>query len=165
VIDMRKWEERSKETAYLLNPIFCGRILYSTVQAYEKDCGRDLPFPLIYLVLPLILNSSVRERISCRTQLMLWLQKNPDVLIDFADRARHSVAITNEAIEYFLQAGVIELTQAGDLRVNHSLKKLSPNKYTDQEVQDCITKGSHVGKWFARIGNTETIYVMFGVKP
>ncbi|HUM85108.1 MAG TPA: DUF6521 family protein [Lachnospiraceae bacterium] len=162
---MRKWEERPRETAYLLNPAFCGRILYSTVQAYEKDCGREFPFPLIYLILPLITNTLFREKISSRTQLMVWLQKNPEVLIDYASRTKHLVTITNETIEFCLQTGFIELTDEGKLHAGQGGKSLSSNKYTDSEVEDCITKGSHVGRWFARAGKIENIYTMFGVRP
>lgn len=29
---MRSWENRSKEIAYLLNPAYCGKILYSSIK-------------------------------------------------------------------------------------------------------------------------------------
>ncbi|MFR2879811.1 MAG: three component ABC system middle component [Lachnospiraceae bacterium] len=38
------------EVAYLLNPTFCGRILYSTIKTYNEILNRAFPFPLIYLV-------------------------------------------------------------------------------------------------------------------
>lgn len=50
---MQEWKMRTREIAYLLNPAFCGRILYTTIRAYNEKSHRAFPFPLIYLVLPL----------------------------------------------------------------------------------------------------------------
>ncbi|WP_442969853.1 three component ABC system middle component [Roseburia sp. AM23-20] len=47
---------RTHEVAFLLNPAFCGRILYSTIRTYNEKTNRAFPFPLIYLVLPLVLH-------------------------------------------------------------------------------------------------------------
>ena len=33
---MNKWDMRTHEVAYLLNPAFCGRILYSTIKTYNE---------------------------------------------------------------------------------------------------------------------------------
>ena len=97
---MKVWSERAQEIAFLLNPAFCGRILYSTIKTYANNSHRALPFPLIYLVLPLVLHKSTREKINSRTQLLVWIQKYPELLIDFPQRARDLVPITNETLEF-----------------------------------------------------------------
>lgn len=74
---------RTHEVAYLLNPAFCGRILYSTIKTYNEILNRAFPFPLIYLVLPLVLHKQTRINISSRTQLLVWVQKYSQLLIDF----------------------------------------------------------------------------------
>jgi len=53
---MRSWIERTNEVAYLLNPAFCGRILYASVKEYENKANQPMPFALIYLILPLVLH-------------------------------------------------------------------------------------------------------------
>lgn len=53
---MKAWNERTHEIAYLLNPAFCGRILYSSIKAYNEKTRKSFPFPLIYLILPLVLH-------------------------------------------------------------------------------------------------------------
>mgnify|MGYP000535543387 FL=1 len=75
---MKVWSERAQEIAFLLNPAFCGRILYSTIKTYANNSHRALPFPLIYLVLPLVLHKSTREKINSRTQLLVWIQNIPN---------------------------------------------------------------------------------------
>ena len=101
---------RTHEVAYLLNPAFCGRILYSTIKTYNEILNRAFPFPLIYLVLPLVLHKQTRINISSRTQLLVWVQKYSQLLIDFPRRTRELVPISNEAIEFLLQTGKIVLT-------------------------------------------------------
>ena len=62
---MRSWENRSKEIAYLLNPAYCGKILYSSIKKYnETSLKGDFPFALIYLVLPLMLYPQAPEKIN-----------------------------------------------------------------------------------------------------
>lgn len=162
---MREWNERSKEVAYLLNPAFCGRIIYNTVKTYGETIHRAFPFPLTYLILPLVLQKNSRELINSRTQMLIWTQRYPETLIDFPKRARELVPITNEAIELLLQAGLLQLTNNGELEVVQTIKALSKTKYTNDEIKDCISKSEHIAKWFATAGKAETIYICLGVKP
>lgn len=162
---MREWNHRAKEVAYLLNPAFCGRLLYNTIKVYNEESKRPFPFPLIYLVLPLILHRKTREVISSRTQLILWQQRYPELLIGFADRTKDMVQITNEAIEFLLQSGIITLTNFGELEISQVIRPLSKAKYTNDEIKDCINKSGHVAKWFVAAGKVETIYVSLGVRP
>ena len=162
---MKSWNMRTHEVAFLLNPAFCGRILYSTIRTYNYNASRSFPFPLIYLVLPLVLHKETRINISSRTKLQLWIQKYPQLLIDFPQRARELVPITNEAIEFLLQTGKVGLTQNGELELSHTSKALSRTKFIDDEISECINKSEHVAKWFATAGKVETIYIELGVRP
>lgn len=162
---MKKWDERTQEVAFLLNPAFCGRILNATVKAYSENARRSMPFPLIYLVLPLVLHKSTRENIDSRTQLLIWIQRYPELLIDFPQRARDLVPITNESLEFLLQTGNIQLTPNGELDVLSTKKALSKTKFIDDEIRECLKKSEHIAKWFAATGKSETIYVGLGVRP
>lgn len=46
---MNSWNKRTREVAHLLNPAFCGRMLYSAINAYSIKTKRAFPFPLVYL--------------------------------------------------------------------------------------------------------------------
>ncbi|MFR5632697.1 MAG: three component ABC system middle component [Monoglobales bacterium] len=162
---MKNWNLRTHEVAYLLNPAFCGRILYTVIKMYGEKTNRSFPFPLIYLVLPLILHQSTRNNINSRTQLLLWVQRHPHLLIDFPKRARELVPITNEAIEFLLQTGRISLTSSGELGISANTKILSRTRFVDAEVADCLKKGEHIAKWFAGAGKVENIYIGLGVRP
>ena len=161
---MKSWNLRTHEVAFLLNPAFCGRVLYSTIKTYNEKANRALPFPLIYLVLPLVLHKETRANINSRTQLQLWVQQYPQLLIDFPKRARELVPITNESVEFLLQTGNIILTPNGELKISPTLKSLSKTKFVDDEISECLKKGEHIAKWFVA-GKAETIYIELGVRP
>lgn len=162
---MKKWTERPSEIAYLLNPAFCSRLIYSTIRAYKDESQRDFPFPLVYLVLPLLLHKTTRQSISSRTQFILWQQQNEYLLIHFAERAKQLVQITNEAVEFLLQTEYVSINESGELASSPTKRALHKTKFADDEVKECIIKSEHVARWFVRAGKVETIYITLGVRP
>ncbi|MEG0835734.1 MAG: three component ABC system middle component [Christensenellaceae bacterium] len=161
---MRQWNNRSPEVAYLLNPAFCARVIYGVIFSYQKESQRKFPLVLAYLVLPIILHKYTRERISSRTYMQVWLQRNPEVLIGFARRAKSLTIITNEAIEFLLQSQIIAF-DAADIEITKPLRLSKQKCIDDPEILECFAKAEPIGKWFARAGAVENIYVGWGVRP
>lgn len=162
---MRAWNDRPEEVKNLYNPAFCGRVLHATVAEYTKKTGRDFPFPLVYLVLPLVMVTPIRDEIDSKTRLTIWAQSHQELLYNFGKRASDLVEITNEAVEFMLQTGILRITYEGDIAVSITDSKISRTKYTDDEVIKCITKAEHVARWFATAGRISTIYMCLGVRP
>lgn len=162
---MRCWHERSIEIAYLLNPAFCGRLLYVTILHYQEEKGEGMPFPLTYLILPLVLHRDTRSSIDSRTQLLVWVKRHPELMISYAQRAKSLVTITSEALEFLLQSNAISITDSGLLSANVVRGMKSMTKHVDDEVAECLKKCGHVARWFARAGETATIYAALGVRP
>jgi hypothetical protein len=162
---MRNWDNRAKEIAHSLNPAFCARLLYGTINSYIADGNRSFPFPLIYLVLPLLLHRKTCEAISSKTQFINWIHSNDHLLIDFAERAKSLVPITNEALEFLLQSGYIIFSTNAELDICHTLIGLNKSKLAEDDVKMCILKSEHIGRWFIKTGRIETIYSALGVRP
>lgn len=162
---MRDWEERPPETKYLLNPAFCSRLLYSAILEFESKSGRPMPFPLIYLILPLVLHKRTREKINSKTKLLNWTQANQELLIGFASRTRGLVEITNESIEFLLCSGMAQLNDSGEIIKTPHKRKLSEVDYLNEEIKQCIWKSKHVARWFIGAGTTENVYACLGVRP
>lgn len=97
--------------------------------------------------------------------MQLWVQRYPQLLIDFPQRARELVPITNESVEFLLQTGKILLTHNGVLEISPTSKTLSKTKFVDDEILECLKKAEHIAKWFAAAGKVETIYIELGVRP
>lgn len=162
---LEKWQDRPKEVAYLLNPAFCGRLLHTAVGEYCKKKHIGFPFPLIYLVLPLVLHAETRKVINSRTYLTVWVQRNRSLLLNFPDRCKDYVEITNEALEYMLQTCCLALTNNGTLRYNKIPSKLNKNLCDDDEIKEGLRKAQHVARWFVQAGKVENVYVTLGVRP
>jgi len=162
---LKSWENRAIEIAYLLNPAFCGRVIYHAIKTYSEQTSRPLPFSLVYLILPLVLHRKTRERINSVTQMQIWIQRNPDALIGFAERTKNLVKITNEAVEFLMQSKIVTLTNNAELELIRLLPSSSTSKFVNTEIKECINKSSHVARWFAKGGTVETIYSSWGVRP
>lgn len=162
---MNSWNERIHEVAYLLNPAFCGRLLYSTISTYCTKTQHGFPFPLVYLVLPLVLHKETREKINSQKRLHVWAQQYPQLLLDFPRRASELIPITNEAIELLLQTGEIILTSNAEFEISIRGNNLTTNKYVDAEIKDCLRKCEHIARWFANAGRVENTYIALGVRP
>jgi len=160
----KRWVERSPEIANLLNPAFCASIIYSVIFEYQKSRKQPMPFVLSYLILPIILHKNTRERINSRTNMTIWIQKHPDVLINFPQRARSLVLFTNESVEYLLQGKIICFDNFG-LNINKTLSKSYFKKELDKEILECYNKSEHLGRWFSEMMAEENIYAAWGVKP
>jgi hypothetical protein len=161
---MLSWEDRPKEIAFLLNPAFCGRLIYGTIHSYYSEIKRPFPFVLVYLILPLLLHKKTRSLISSKTQFINWAQNHEECLIQFPERAKDLVEITNEALEFLLQCNLLSFTASAELKIalGHSISK---TKFVDPEVKECVTKSEHIGRWFARTGSVDIAYITLGVKP
>ncbi len=162
---MNSWNERIHEVAYLLNPAFCGRLLYSTINTYCIKTQHGFPFPLVYLVLPLVLHKETREKINSQKRLHVWAQQYPHLLLDFPQRASELIPITNEAIELLLQTGELILTSNAEFDISITGNNLTTNKYADAEIKDCLRKCEHIARWFAGAGKVENTYIALGVRP
>lgn len=162
---MLDWENRAPEVKYLLNPAFCGRLIYTVLKEYEKQKNAPMPFPLVYLILPLVLHKQTRDTISSSTRLLNWIQTHQNLLIGFASRVRGMIDITNETLDFLLGLGIVQISNSGSFVRTDVIDKLSENKFCNEEIKECINKSKHIAKWFAKAGSVTTIYVYFGVRP
>lgn len=162
---MKKWDERATEIAYLLNPAFCGRIIYNAIKVYYEESSKPMEFPLVYLILPLILHKDTRERIKSRNKMQVWIKNNPELLIGLANRVRNLIQITNEAVELLMQSTLIELDNNACILVSEKSKGLSKTKFINKEISECIRASTAVAKWFSKAGTVENIYINWGIRP
>ena len=96
--------------------------------------------------------------------MQVWIQRNPEVLIDFSRRAKSLISVTNEAIEFLLNSRIIAV-EAAELELLVLLKTSKQKVISDEEVLNCFAKAEALGKWFARAGAAENIYTSWGVRP
>lgn len=158
---LKTWRSRAAEEAFLLNPAFCGRLLWLTL----SEAGDDgLPFELMFFPLPLVLHKPTRERLpaAIRTSIGGWVTQNESVKIGFAERCQSLAPVTREALLFLAGARTIAFENS---RVRAAGKLRATLKTDSVEVRECCLKARFVGRWFAHAGTTATIFTLFGVRP
>lgn len=164
---MLTWKERPKEIANLLNPAICCTILTSSIVGYKSVDPNGMPFPLMFIVLPLILHKKTRDSLprSITTTFTAWIHRDPSAKLSFYERAVSMKPFTREAISFGLSHGWLFLDQNGkmnsimeDKNIERFLRKL------DGENKECVRKSRLMGKLFAKAGSTDTIFTLLGIR-
>lgn len=166
---MQSWRERPIEYANLLNPAFCAILLHSSIKGYQKEKNSGMPYPLVFLVLPIVLHRSTRDVLPKKivTKLHSWLQERPEVRVGFGERTKHLVPYTKEALSFGMQTKVINIDSQGNLIwVQRKLKDTSTISWSKEaETTRCYKKSEFIGRWLAQAGEVSTIYTMWGICP
>ena len=165
---MKPWLERNHEEAHLLNPAFCCATITSACAGFSHSRNETMPFPLIYMVLPIILHKHTRENLpsTIRTSIPAWLLEHSDARLGFHSRLMALQPHTREAIWYGLTFGWIVVNNAGCIRcdISNSFLNSSINSL-DGEARECVSRSKFLGRWFNTSASTETTMALWGIRP
>lgn len=156
---MTLWTERPRIEATLLNPSLLAVLLAAAARDYETE-EPGMPWPLAFLVLPLVLHRPTRDALprDTRTHLSTWIRREPLLRAGFPSRAGAMVPLTREGIRLGLRAGV--LVRDGPVLTGH-LNAEAPAG----ELRQLINRASLVGRWLAKTDQPSTVFTLLGVAP
>lgn len=156
------------EVTNLFNPAFVARVIRASIKGYYNQSKKGMPFPLLFLITPLVFNREYRDTLPKRTSTKMhaWLQENQQIKIDFAIKSRSLVKITKEGLMLGMQHQIVEVNHKAEIYSTNKQfrKQVSKNLDTD-EIKLIEKQAEFLGKWFARTGNVSMIYRMWGVRP
>ena len=167
---MKSWKKRPSEVANLINPAFCTVILQNAIKGYQSKLKEGMPFPLIFVVLPIVLHPKTRVILPKNTtkKFYSWLNEYPEINIRFANRARSLVPYTKESIAFGIKQQIFDVSDRGNLvlvKKNKLLKNPKKIWLKDSEVYQCYLKANFLGKWFTTINDVSNIFVALGIRP
>jgi hypothetical protein len=165
---MRRWEDRPQEAAHLLNPAFCGQVLYECARSHTAASGRGMPCALAFLVLPIVLHPGTRRTMDSHTRhFLVWINGNQQVKIGLAERARALVPYCREAMIFLYQAHIVTISAAdASLLIVGRLRQRRRRIFQPgDDTRACLSKSAVLGKWFARANSPSTIYASLGLMP
>lgn len=162
-----RWNDRSTEDQSLFNPAFCSLLLRSVCKSYSGDEGVVMPLPLAFLILPIILDQSLRNSLpTMKTMMATWIASNPDKIAGFGGRAKEMANVTKEAINFGSSQGWLSVSGTGISVGAVHLRPDPPKLVTDTaDTQDCYAVAKFLGRWFPKGEPVATIMSLLGVAP
>lgn len=163
------WNQRPREEANLFNPAFCAVVLSEFVKEFQKAKRTACPYALVFCALPLSLHGRTRQALpsTTLTSLYSWRERNPEVLVGFADRARSLRPVVQEALRFAIDRTALAFANDGGLVLGN--KPLTVGKKFEESItvdsRECVIAARMLGRWLAKAGTTSTIMAAWGVKP
>lgn len=161
------WEERPVTVAHLLNPAFCGEIIRRCCQSYQdKHLEKNsLPYPLCFLVMPLVLHKEIRNKLPTTTKrnFIDWIESNQLIKSEIPKLTKILVPYTKESIMFLLHYGVAGLNSKGEIEIY--AKSNGKIKSEQKEIEECFAKAELIGRWFSSLKGYQSIYISLGIKP
>jgi hypothetical protein len=119
-----------------------------------------MPWPVAFLVPPLVLHRPTRESLpsDTRTHFATWVSRQPLLVAGFPRRALVMVEPTREALRMTIRAQRVVLS-GGTLMVT-SLRRPPVG-----ELRQLLRTASLVGRWLARLDQPSTAFALLGVTP
>lgn len=144
----------------MLNPSLLATLLSGAATGYERERLSGLPWPLSFVVAPMVLHKGTREALPSRisTHLPTWVSRNPVLRAGFPLRAGSLVEPVREGLRFGLRNRVLTV-EAGTIR---STGGLNPSASAG-DLAALLTKAIFVGRWLTRLEEPATAFALLGV--
>lgn len=147
----------------MLNPALLATLIAAAASEYARADGEPMPWPLAFLVAPLVVHRGTRDALprTTATHLGNWVQQNPVVHAGIPARAQSLAEPVREGLRFGLAHGVLGVDELG--RLTGDL--VAGPKRATTEVDQMIAKAGLVGKWLAKTDQPATAFAVLGVAP
>ncbi len=149
-----------------INPAFVAYLLVSFVRGFTEVNESGPELPLAYLALPLVLSGDLNssfESTNRRTGLQEWLERNPQIEVDLAERLNSSMGFIADAVQLGCFSRILRLGQ--DARISlgeHALRK-NLAAGLSEELARSVRHADRLGFWCAAAGSTKTVFDIMGL--
>lgn len=157
---MIAWSERPPLAAHLLNPALIGALAAAAAQAYEANKRSRLPWPLLFVIIPIALHRPTRLSLprSTATHLSTWVGRHPELMAGFPLRATFLAPYVREGLRFGLRHGILAADPDG-------LQGLLANVRLQGELGQLVNAAAFCGRWLAQMERASTAFALLGVRP
>lgn len=152
-------KNRPPEVRSLLNPAFCGFIIYTSILEYNRITKTNINVTLLFLILPIILNEKLRDLFSKnKTKNLIY------IVNDNKYHFKNFDYIFNYYIEYTFEA-IYFLVMNNHLEIKNEtlIIKSKKIKFNDSHFKKYSKDISILMKIFSKVKSESTIYSTLGV--
>jgi hypothetical protein len=156
---VKRWADRSRVEATLLNPALIALLMGEASREYERHSGA-MTWPVAFLVPPLVLHRPTRDALprDTRTHLSTWISRQPVLRAGFPERAAAMVPLTREGLRFGLRHGLITTADGG---IRGTATRTAP----PGDLRVLVGKAGLVGRWLAKTEQPSTVFALLGVRP
>lgn len=156
------------EDEVLYNPAYGCAAVTAAVQSYNQGANAAMPLPLAFLVLPMVAQEHVRDRLplTTATSMAAWIQANPEARLRFHERALAFKPVTAAAIRFGIMQRWLSGDTDGALMSQRSSAQMDISiRKAEDDARKTFQRARLVGKWFAYSGTPAAILALWGVRP
>lgn len=159
------WLQRSPVPAAMFNPALIAVVLAATAHQYEDKSGFPMPWPMSYLVPPMVLHEPTRTALpkTSSTSLPKWVGDQAILTAGFPARAQHLAPHVREGLRFGLREKMLELALQGTALQCSQLPKTTKN--TPGDLASIVRGAGMLGRIFARTGDAATVYAALRIRP
>jgi hypothetical protein len=159
------WQVRSSVSAAMFNPALIAVILAAAANQYETASSFPMPWPMSYLVPPIVLHEPTRDVLpkTSRTSLPKWAADQIVLTVGFPARAQHLAPYVREALRFGLREQMFNLTLQGTALQCTALPKTTKNSPGD--LAPIVRAAGMLGRMFARTGDAATVFAALRIRP
>lgn len=141
------------------NPAFGAYLIWNLALGYQADRGLDLPFPLSFLALPMLLHRPTFEAVlstqrgSGLTIFAAKFDKNRETLVALHDRAMQLRGLSLQSLGLAARSRLIRIDYERATLRAHSIDMLDVKRpRIPERIKDYPKAAEKVGYWFSRLG-------------
>lgn len=171
----------------MLNPALFAALTANAAAQYRDISDDPMPWPLAFLVAPLVLHKSTRDALprDIRTHLANWVASHPTLYAGFAPRAVQLRDSVLEGVRFGLRYGALTVDwdgcldghlAGGVIDAAGKLKKAAKAKDAGEvrvvavmgegtDLGQLVQKAGLVGRWMTKLESPATAFVLLGVAP
>jgi hypothetical protein len=146
----------------MLNPALLALVTAAAASEYKRAEGRPMPWPLAYLIAPMVLHRGTRDALphDTRTHLANWLTAHPVEHAGFSRRSHALAGVVREGIRFGLAHSLLTVDDLGRVSGNVNVRS-----GRGTQTGELISRAGFVGKWLTKIDQPATAFVLLGVTP
>ncbi|MCM0626615.1 DUF6521 family protein [Lysinibacillus sp. OL1_EC] len=153
------------------NPAFCSLVLWHFLKGYEEVSTEGCELPILFLPIPIVLSKSNREAFigtNTSTGLLTWLTREPQVLINIAERIESTNNITRESIIFGIGNDIISINNHGKFYQNNKgivqkRLKIFLNTPPGEDLKEIFSVSKKLGNWCGQMNSSKIILNIMGL--
>jgi hypothetical protein len=161
---MTSWADRSPVVAAMLNPALLAAVTAAAAEEYSRASDEPMPWPLAFLVAPLVLHRDTREALPRRTtsHWASWVSNHTVLVAGFPARAHSLTGPVREGVRFGLAHGALAVEDGGCLGGGLA-RAARPARVGD--IETVVRASGFVGKWLTKLDQPATAFALLGVTP